>query len=170
MGCFHLLIILNNAINIYDKFLCKFMFLFILVLDILDMERTGISGSNVHAMFSYLRSCQSFLLRDCTILLSHQQVTRALKSLRLWQYLLLPDFLIRAVLVHVPLGSLLIFLEKCQSNPLPVFKFGCLFIIELWVFFIYSRYHSLLDICHELQIFSFILQVVFTFLTSPLKH
>ena len=29
-------------------------------------------------------------------------------------------------------------------DPLPIFKLGCLFIIELWVFFMYSRYSSLI--------------------------
>ena len=52
-----------------------------------------------------------------------------------------------------------IFWRNVYSNTSPTFKLGCLF--RLKVFFIYSRYSSLLDIYNEMRIFSSILQVVF---------
>lgn len=52
--------------------------------------------------------------------------------------------------------------RNAYSDPLHIFKLGCLFIIELQKLFIYSRYKFFIK--HDLQKFSPILWVVFTFL------
>ena len=80
--CFYLLAVVNNvSVNIFICWSsCFHSFVYI--------PRSGIAGSYSSSMFNFSRNHDAVLHSGCTILQLHQQCTRVLISLHLYQHLL----------------------------------------------------------------------------------
>ena len=65
------------------------------------MPRRGIAGSSGSTMSNFLRNCQTDFQSGCTSLQSHQQWRSVPLSPHPYQHLLLPVFLILAILTGV---------------------------------------------------------------------
>ena len=78
--------------ELYVSFLIKVFIFFSYI------SRSGISGSNDHSIFNFLRSFHTVHYSACTNLYFHQQGIRVLFALYPCQYLLFVVFLIRVIL------------------------------------------------------------------------
>ena len=97
LGSFQLLAIINKAaMNIVEHVS------FLLVGTSSGyMPMRGIAGSSGSTMSNFLRNCQTDFQRGCTSLQFHQQWRRVPLSPHPCQHLLLPEFLILAILAGV---------------------------------------------------------------------
>ena len=95
LGCFHLLVILNNA-GTY-KFSCGHMFSVLLG----DIARSGIARSYVGSIFIFSRNCHTVFHSGYTKFHSHQQCTRVLFSPHPCQHFLFLVFLTTGILTGV---------------------------------------------------------------------
>jgi hypothetical protein len=97
LGSFQLLAIINKAaMNIVEH-----VFLLLVGTSSGYMPRRGIVGSSSSTMSNFLRNVQTDFQSGCTSLQSHQQWRSVPLSSHPYQHLLLPKFLILAILTGV---------------------------------------------------------------------
>lgn len=175
----------NAAINIHEQFLWGHVFI-----SLRYLSGKGIARSYANSTFNHLKNCHTVFQSSSIILHSYQCMMDPI-SQRTCLYLFSSNFLIWAIravwrgislwLIAFPLKLMILSIFSCAycisslrnaySDPLPILKLDCIFIIELLrvlnIFWMQVFYFKIFD----LQVFSLVLWVVFSVSWwCPLKH